>query len=222
MTAHESPLEYAHVEPDTPADGPEPAVFVLHGRGADEEDLLSVAGELPAELHVVSLRAPDRLMGGYTWYELDLSAGGLHRSQPDPADFRRSLDLISESIDAAVERYGLDDDRVGLLGFSQGAITGLSLLIENPGRFAWVVALHGYLAESHADRDAPGVEGKPVFVGAGAADEVIPARRGEAAATRLRELGADVSFEVYDAPHGIGPEELRDVVAFVEAHAGGE
>jgi phospholipase/carboxylesterase len=211
------PLEHVHVSPDEPhePDGPAPAVVVLHGRGADEEDLLPVARELPADRHVVSLRAPDPMGPGYTWYELDLSAGGLHQSQPDPDDFRRSLDLVDESVTAAVDAYGLDPDAIGLLGFSQGAITAFSLLVESPARWAWVVGLHGYLAAAHADRDVA-IPGTPVFVGAGAADQVIPATRSEAAADRLRELGADVTFERYQAPHGVGPDELRDVVAFVE------
>ncbi|WP_101297296.1 alpha/beta hydrolase [Halegenticoccus soli] len=215
------PLEHVHVEPETPTDGRAPAVFVLHGRGANEEDLLPVARRLPDDLHVVSLRAPDRLMGGYTWYELDMSAGGLHRSQPDAEDFRRSLDVVSEAVDAAIEAYDLDANRIGLLGFSQGAIVSLSLLLENPDRFAWVVALHGYLAESHADLSPDGVGGKPVFVAAGSADQVIPPYRAEAAAERLRELGADVEFGAYETAHGVGPDELRDLVSFVERQVKG-
>ncbi|WP_117591030.1 alpha/beta hydrolase [Haloprofundus halophilus] len=210
------PLEHVHVEPAVSSDGPAPAVFVLHGRGADEEDLLPVAQQLPDTLHVVSLRAPDRLMGGYTWYELDMSGGGLHQSQPHAEEFRRSLDLVSESVDAAVEAYDLDAGNLGLLGFSQGSITSLALLLENPERFAWVVALHGYLAESHAELEPSGLTGKPVFVGAGSADQIIPAARAEAAAERLKELGADVSFSVYRVGHGVGQDELRDLAEFVE------
>jgi len=210
------PLEHVHVAPDEGTDGePAPAVFVLHGRGADEEDLLPVAAELPDELHVVSLRAPDPLQGGYTWYELDLSAGGLESSQPDAADFRRSLDLIVESVEAAVDAYGLDADRLGLLGFSQGAITSLSLLLEDPDRYAWVVALHGYLPESHADLDPDGIEGKPVFVGAGAGDRVIPGERTNAAVERLEVVDAAVTHGSFPGGHGIGPRELEAVVEFV-------
>ncbi|WP_430505821.1 alpha/beta hydrolase [Haloparvum sp. PAK95] len=212
----EIPLEHVHVAPED-ATGGEPAVFVLHGRGADEEDLLPVARELPDDLHVVSFRAPDRLQGGYTWYELDLSGGGLHQSQPHTEDFRRSLDLVSESVDAAVDEYDLDADNLGLLGFSQGAITSLGLLLETPDRYAWTVALHGYLAAVHSDLAPEGIEGKPVFVGAGTGDRVIPIDRAEAAAERLREVGADVTYETYEAGHGIGPDELSDVVAFVQS-----
>ena len=211
------PLEHVYAEPDSPTDGPAPAVFVLHGRGADEEDLLPVAQHLPDELAVVSLRAPDRLMGGYTWYELEMPDGDLHRSQPNQEEFRRSLDSVSESIDAAVETYDLDPDRIGLLGFSQGSITSLALLCEHPERFAWVVALHGYLADSHADIEPAGIEGKPVFVGSGTMDQVIPTERAEAAADRLRELGADVESNQYGSAHGIGRDELTDIVAWVES-----
>lgn len=212
----EIPLEYVHREPDGDADA---ALFVLHGRGADEQDLLPVAERLPGDRHVISFRAPDRLRGGYTWYDLDLSAGGLEQSQPDPEGFRRSLDAVADAVDAAVAEFGLDGDELGLLGFSQGAITSLSLLLENPDRFAWVAAHHGYLAEAHADRDPAGIEGKPVFVAAGKTDQIIPAHRSEAAADRLREVGGDVTFGAFDTGHGIGQEELASLVAFVEAHA---
>lgn len=209
------PLEHVHIEPETPTEGPAPAVFVLHGRGANEQDLLPIANELPDEFHIVSLRAPDRLQGGYTWYELDLSAGGLHQSQPDGGDFDRSLELISESVDAAVDAYDLDVDQLGLLGFSQGAITSLSLVLESPDDYQWVVALHGYLPESHRDIDPEGIVDKPVFIAAGTADQIIPAARSQAAAERFEELGAAVTYNMYETQHGVSQEELRDLVEFV-------
>jgi phospholipase/carboxylesterase len=211
------PLEHEYRPPSVETDGRVPGVVVLHGRGADERDLLPVAQHLPNEFATISFRAPDPLMGGYTWYDLDMSAGGLHQSQPEPEGFRRSLDLASEATKAAVEAYDLDPDRVGLIGFSQGGIMTFSLLLESPGRYAWISAHHCYLAASHADLAPDGLAGTPVFVGAGTADELIPAERAEAAADRLRELGCDVTFETYPVGHGIGQDELADLVAFVDA-----
>lgn len=209
------PLTHEYVPPDGTRDGPSPAVFVLHGRGADERDLLPIADRLPDGLATVSFRAPDRLMGGYTWYDLDLSGGGLENSQPDPEGFRRSLDLAADSVEAAVDAYDLDQDRLGLLGFSQGAITSFSLLLEYPERYAWVVGLHGYLAATHAGMAPDGIDGKPVFVGAGERDDLIPASRAEEAADRLRSIGCEVTYRTYDAGHGVGPDELADVVGWV-------
>lgn len=215
----DSPLVHVSNEPDDPAEDAAPAVVVIHGRGADERDLLPIAERLPDSLHVLSVRAPDRLQGGYTWYDLDLSAGGLHVSQPDEEGFRRSLDLIHEFVDWAIDSYDLDPERVGLLGFSQGAITSLSALIERPERYAWVVALNGYLAASHEDR-VEEVADKPVFVGAGESDQIIPAERAERAATLLREAGADVRFERYRAGHGTTPGEIEDVAEWIDERLG--
>ena len=47
-----------------------PLVVFLHGRGADESDLLDCASALPREFAYASLRAPVELEdGGYTWFE---------------------------------------------------------------------------------------------------------------------------------------------------------
>lgn len=209
------PLVHVSRDPETPVEGRAPAVVFLHGRGADERDLLPIAQFLPDDLHVLSARGPDRLEPGYTWYELDLSEGGLHASQPDAEDFRRSLDSIHEFVAGAVEAYELDPDRIGLFGFSQGAIAALSALLERPGAYRWVVALNGYLAAAHEDR-ADNAAGKPVFVGCGSRDQLIPAERAERAAERLREAGADVTFEEYPVDHGTTPDELRDVSEWLE------
>jgi phospholipase/carboxylesterase len=215
----ELPLEHVSITPETPPDGPATGLFILHGRGADERDLLPVADRLPDRYHVISLQAPDRMGPGFTWYDLDLSAGHLHDSQPDPEGFTRSLELIAETIPAAIEAFGLRD-RVAFLGFSQGAITATATLLDRPDRVAWLAALHGYLPEAHADRTPDGLSGTPVFVGRGESDEIIPPERGDELAERLSELGCAVTGDRYPGGHGIGREELAELVAFVEAREG--
>ncbi|MFB6138066.1 MAG: alpha/beta hydrolase [Halobacteriaceae archaeon] len=210
------PLDHVSEGPGASAPDPAPAAIVLHGRGADETDLLRPAAELPDDLHVVSLRAPTPLGPGYTWYELDLSAGGLEKSQPDPEDFAESRRLIDESVDAAVERYDLDPARLGIFGFSQGGIVGMASVLERPERYRWVAALHSYLPESHHDVSEFAASGRAAFVGAGEADEVIPASRSRLAAETLESAGLDVTFRTYPTGHGIGRDELADVVEWVE------
>jgi phospholipase/carboxylesterase len=210
------PLQHVYAEPEVDTDGPDPAVIVMHGRGADEQDLLPVAQQLPDELAAVSLRAPDPVGGGYRWYEIDASEG-LHTSQPYPEEYQQSLELASESIEAAIDQYDLDPDRIGLLGFSMGSMVGMGLMLESPTEYDWLVGLHGYLPESHADLAPADIAGKPIFLAGGEADRIIPISRVEAAAERFRELDADVTFNTYATGHGIGQAELADIVEFVQA-----
>lgn len=210
------PLEHAFVEPDAQTDGPPPAVIVLHGRGADEQDLLPVAEALPDELATVSLRAPDPVDSGYRWYEIDASEG-LQSSQPHPEQYRQSLDLAGESIEAAIDEYGLDPDQIGLLGFSMGTMVSTGLILENPETYTWLAGLHGYLPEQCGDLDPDGIGDKPVFFAGGEADRIIPVARVAGAARRFGDLNADVTYESYDTGHGIGQRELTDIVEFVSS-----
>lgn len=208
------PLHHRHVPAD--ADDPAPAVVLLHGRGADEDDLVPVAERLPGDRHVLSVRAPDRLGPGYTWCELDLSAGGLHESQPDREGFERSRDLLDRFVEEALDAYAIDPDRVGLLGFSQGAILSLATVLETPERYRWCAALHGYLPATHDDPGRfDGVAGFPAFLGAGEMDQVIPASRAERAADLLADAGLDVTFQAYPTGHGIGADEAADLARWV-------
>lgn len=232
------PLAAVQFEPEVPADTEPPAVFLLHGRRGDERELLPVARELPEELHTVCFRAPhvvqasrglsesdarDIVAGGQGttgWYEPELSPVDATKPQPRADQLNRSIELVNESVAGAVGAFGLDADRLGLLGFDQGAVVSLACLFESPEQYDWVVALNGYLPFPYATRSPEGVAGKPVFVSGGEHDPMVPAARSVAAGERLRELGADVTLRVYDASHGVGPEEQRDVTAFVEAQVG--
>lgn len=209
-------LPLAHISRPGNVESNAPAVVLIHGRGTNERDLLSIGAQLPDELHVLSVRAPQSMgPDSFTWYDLDLSGGGLHVSQPDSAGFRRSLDLLDEFIEGAVEQYDLDPERIGLLGFSQGAITSMSSLLERPDLYRWVVALNGYLANAH-EEDVANADGKPIFIGCGSMDQVIPPQRAERAAELLESGGADVQFNTYTVGHGTTPEELTDAVAWLQ------
>jgi phospholipase/carboxylesterase len=233
--ADDFPLEHVHVPPggrgsgsgdrdesegEGGADAAAPAVVILHGRGADEEDLLGVGRRFADEgahvqAHVLSVRAPDPLGPGYTWYDLDLPDGDLHQSQPDARDFERSRERLDAFVEAAREAYAVDPDRVGLLGFSQGAILGMGSLLDRPDLYRWVAALHGYLPARYDEGAYADAAGRRAFVTGGAADEVIPVERSERAAQRLRDLGLDVTARTFPTGHGIGPDELDAATGWV-------
>jgi phospholipase/carboxylesterase len=235
MPAPDLSLAAIQFEPEAPSDGKPAAVFVLHGRRADEHQLLSTVEELPDELHVVCLRAPHMLSkenadmsesdardivprgtGTLAWYKPETKPSDERRARPRTDHLKESCRKVAQSVDAAVEALDLDPARVGLLGFGQGAVVGFTLLCDAPDRFAWVVALNGYLPDLELTESPSGLRDTPVFVSAGREDHLVPGARSKAAAERLRELGADVTFEMYESLHTVGPQEQDDVVSFVE------
>lgn len=214
----DAPLAYLSRPPDDQPTDPAPAVVLIHGRGADETDLLPMAEQLPAQLHVFSVRAPLSFEDGYAWYQLDLNQGGLHESQPDPESLHESMLRLAKLLAVLVENHHIDPARIGLLGFSQGGTLALTTAIEAPERVAWVVALHAYLPQSHRSAsklvDAHGI---PMFLGAGEMDLVVPEERTERASTRLSDVGIDVTYRTYGVGHGANDAEIEDVSRWVRS-----
>lgn len=213
-----SPLRYIEKPPENASSGKAPAVVFVHGRGADERDLVPISKQLPDDLHVFSVRAPMEMEDGYRWYEIDLEEGGIHSSQPDPESFQKTLVRLFKFLEYIVDNYDVHPKRIGLFGFSQGATISLSAAIQDSERIAWVVALNGYLPKEYgAANKLAEVGAVPVFLAAGRMDLVIPQERVKRAADRLRDAGLNVTHDTYPVGHGADDKEIEDVAEWIQA-----
>ncbi len=186
---------------------PHPALVVLHGRGADELDLLPIAEMLDPRLFVISVRAPFRLFPGWQWYEL------LDRGAPEPASFAASQARLERFLDEITGAYPIARDGVWLLGFSQGAMMSGTVTLRRPERVAGTVMLSGYLPFDVPPPDTPpAIRGKPFFVAHGTADPILPLAMGRAARLVLEAAGADVTYHEYPMAHQVALEEIEDLV----------
>jgi phospholipase/carboxylesterase len=222
---HGAPMAPRYVErvagPRRPGTGAPPLLVMLHGIGADENDLLPLTGALDPRLVVVSLRAPQRYHVGYAWFPIDWLPDG--RIVPDLAQARTALADLARWVDAAPARLGADPRRVYVLGFSQGAMMALGLLQAIPDRLAGVVALSGRFADGAFDAPAPAgaVARVPLFVGHGTLDDVLPIANGRAVRDVLAPRVRDFTYREYPIGHGIAPAEERDVAAWLAERLGG-
>lgn len=200
---------YHKWRPARAASQPGPALFMLHGYGSNEEDLFSFAPELPEDLHIFSLRAPYRLEPfGYAWYAIDFSAS--RGKWNDVKQAIASRDLVLQTIDRAVEAYGLDPGRISLLGFSQGSILSYALALSHPSRIKSVIALSGYLDPAmlpggFARNDLGSLN---LYASHGETDMVIPVSWARNTSELLKELGVEHRYEEYPVGHGVCPENL--------------
>ncbi len=203
-------LTHRVVAPRQPGGEPPPGLLILHGRGADETDLLALAGALDPRLLVVAARAPFPLDLGYHWYDL------LHLGEPESTTFARSRALLERFIGEIVEGYGLDAGQLYLLGFSQGAMMSATMTLSQPSRIAGAVLLSGYLPlQTRIETDPTALRGKPFFVAHGTRDPVIPVEASRIVNAYLARLGASVTYREYPIEHDISEPELREVATWL-------
>jgi len=187
------------------------ALVLLHGRGADENDLYPLLDLLDPERRLLGVTPGGPLHlppGGRHWYAL----GGI--PTPDPATFFATAPRLAAFLDT----LPLPIDRVVLGGFSQGAVMSWAMALgpDRP-RPAAVVALSGFLPQVQGyPLDPARLAGVPVAVAHGTLDPVISSRFGAEAAETAAAAGADLLRLESDVPHMVDPAwiaPLRDLVA---------
>jgi phospholipase/carboxylesterase len=211
MRPSETTLVHRILLPGDSSPARHPALVMLHGRGADEEDLLGLAGAFDPRFLIISPRAPFPFPGtGYTWY--DAGADGV----PEPAGFMSSYAALRTFLDDALRSYPIDPARVFLFGFSMGTVMSYALALAAPELFRGVVANSGYLAErtplSYAWERAGNLE---FLITHGTEDPVIPLAAARHAAKVFHSHNVPVTAEEYPMGHAISDESLGDVAAWL-------
>jgi phospholipase/carboxylesterase len=194
---------------------PPPLLLLLHGVGSHEHDLMGLAPYLDPRFLIVSARGPVTLAPGmYAWFQVVLDPDN-PVINPDQAESSRRT--ILRFLGEAVETYRADPARVFLLGFSQGAIIGLSVALTEPNGIAGVVAMSGRLLPEVLPRLAPQetLRGLPILLQHGTADPVLPIHHGRTARDRLTSLPVDLTYREYPIGHQISDQSLADAAAWL-------
>ncbi|WP_276259854.1 alpha/beta hydrolase [Haloglomus litoreum] len=197
-----------------PRGAAEAAVVALHGRGATAQGIVNLLE--PVHRHGVAFLAPDAERSRWLPHAADAPR---ERNEPHLSS---ALAVVDAVVADAVDRLGLDRERVVLLGFSQGAGIAAEYAARTPGPSP-VVVLSGSLLgpevdpgrylDADGDGDAP-MAGAPVLLTVGAEDPHVPVARVRATGDVFRALGADVTERVHD---GVGHEVTDDAFAWVDA-----
>jgi phospholipase/carboxylesterase len=181
-------------------------VVLLHGLGADGSDLIGLAPAWAEALPHAAFAAPDAPFAcdmapyGRQWF----SAG-----DRDPARLAAGVRAAAPSVEAflaeELARLGLPPSALGLMGFSQGAMTALFAGLRGAVTPAAILAYSGALLA--ADTLAGELRARPpVLLVHGEDDEVVPVIASRLSERALR--GAGVPVESLYVPHlGHGIDE---------------
>jgi len=185
-------------------------VILLHGLGADGNDLIGLAqywGRLVPEAEFISPNAPfpcDMAPYGYQWFSVqDRSAtavlGGVRAAAP----------LLDAFIDDELKKRGLDESDAALVGFSQGTMMSLFVGLRRAAPLAGILGFSGRLIAPDllADelRSRP-----PVLLVHGTEDPLVPFDSLAAAEGALTGAGVPVeTLACVGTPHAIDPQGLE-------------
>jgi predicted esterase len=182
-------------------------MIMVHGRGASADDILGLAAALgrPGFAFLAPAAANN------TWYPYSF----LTETAKNEPWLSSALEVLGGLVTDLVVR-GVPQDRIVLLGFSQGACLSGEFAVRRSGRYGGVVMLSGGLIGPPGTAwEHPGsFEGTPVFLGCSDIDPHVPAARVDESAAVFERMGAAVTRRLYP---GMGHQVNEDEVAFIRS-----
>ncbi len=212
-------LHYLAIFPDDyDASADYPVIVMLHGFGANMQDLAGLAPSINSRGYVyVCPNAPVPFelgpgMIGYGWHP--------PRGQAVEDDYEQAETLLAAFFEQALAEFRAGDGRALLLGFSQGGGMTYRMGLGRPETFAGLVALSASLPDPEVLRPRlPERErrSQPVFVAHGKYDQMVSMDSARRTREFLDAEGYAPEYREYDMGHEIPAEVLRDLTPWLEA-----
>ncbi len=184
-------------------------LVMLHGRGAQAEDILSLARYLNvADFAVVAPQATN-----YTWYPYSF----LVPPQQNEPWLSSALQLLADIVDE-LTASGIASENIYFAGFSQGACLAIEFATRNGRRWGGIAAFTGGLIGDriYPDNYSGDFDQTPVFIGSSDPDPHVPVERINETKQKLSEMGASVSVKLYPGlGHTINEDQIQNANEWV-------
>lgn len=213
MMKTDLPLRYVLTVPSGRADTDEtPLVVIMHGRGADANDLADLAPYIDGPggyrfLFPNAARPWEAAPGmtyGFTWFD------GIPAEATSLAASRR---LVMEFIDEAVKRFPTPPGKIVIGGFSQGGLMALDVGLRRDD-IAGIVSMSGALSEPNLP-DLTARKERKVLIVHGTLDEMININMARRARRVLEEHGLDPEYHEFPMGHEVTMESMAVVSEFI-------
>lgn len=197
-------LDFISIPPAT-EDRPAGLVVILHGWGANAQDVASLVPllQLPNYLYLLP-NAPfshPNVSGGRMWYDLE---------RQDYKGLTQSQELLASWLKSLESSTGFSLESTILVGFSQGGAMTLDVGFTLP--LAGLVCLSGYLHRTPQELEPPLPS---VLIVHGRQDKVVPLSAAHRVRDYLLNLGAPIQYKELDMGHEILPDVLDALRDFI-------
>lgn len=179
-------------------------LLLLHGTGADENDLLGLGRQLDPSANLLSPRG-NVVTDGMTRFFVRHEDGSF-----DLPSLTKAVRELREFLMIAQWEYGFDAKTVWAVGFSNGASTALALLQASPDDLQGVVAFAATISMD-APTGALSLAGKTVFLANGQTDDYTPELQTKAIIKQLSDAGAAVNLLTHPGGHTIVSPHVQQI-----------
>lgn len=195
-------------------------IILVHGYGADGNDLLGLADPLAPHLPeavFVAPDAPNKCSGnpfGYEWFPIPWLDGSSEELAKE--GMTAALLDLNGFIDAQMNAEGVGPAQTLLVGFSQGTMMSLHLAPRRAEPLAGIVGFSGRLLEPET-LEAEMVSKLPILLVHGDQDPMVPVSSLPEAADALSKAGYEVFTHISKGTqHGIAPDGLGVGLQFMK------
>jgi predicted esterase len=178
-----------------------PVLLLLHGTGGDENDLIPLGQELLPGAAILSVRGKV-LENGMPRFFRRLAEGVF-----DLEDLRRRTEELAQFIDSAREQYGLRQNRLIGVGYSNGANIAASLMLRYPDRLSAAILFRAMVP--FVPDALPDLSAVSIFLSAGGRDSIVPAANTRQLSSIFEAAGASVSMHWHKGGHELGHDDVE-------------
>jgi len=179
-------------------------VMVIHGRNQTTDYSIELIKRLNLpQVHCIAPQAAEN-----SWYP----NGFMAQIEENEPHLSYALESYRVRISQVLAR-GIDQEKLVLIGFSQGACLTAEYVYRNHGRYGGVVLFTGGLiGPKGISWDISGdLQGTPVFLGSSDVDEWVPEDRVLETAEVFKQMEAKVKTTIYkDMDHTVNDIEIEE------------
>lgn len=206
----QAPFQFIHYAPSD-TEKKHPAIFLFHGLGSNEQDLLQLVEAFKERCHIFSVQGPITHRPGYAYYTFE------EEGKPTRDIFDKVVKAAQKFVQDAAVSFNVDIDQLYVVGFNQGAVIAQTISLMMGDGIRGTVALSGFVPEFVAvEYNKLPHQNSHVLITHGEYDYVYPIVWGKESAELFEGNGANVELFIFEDGHGVTPEVLAKMNLFIE------
>lgn len=186
-------------------------LVLLHGAGGNEADLMPIARRMAPRATLLGVRGRATEEGTNRWFRR------VSATTYDQADLRSEAEAFAAFVKGAVTGYGLDPQRLGFLGYSNGANLLAAVILLHPGVVHRAILLRGIQASETLE--AADLAGTHVLLLDGRDDPFV--RDARTLADQLGARGANVESRTLATGHDLSGADVTEAARWIRQYLPG-